>query len=197
MLRRRDSQVIPPELLLDAYSQGFFPMADSRTGRVQWYTADPRAVLPFRPLHVPRRVQRWLRSVPYRYTRDQQFEAVIRACADRADSWINEAIIRSYCGLHRAGHAHSVEVWREGELVGGLYGVSLGGAFFGESMFNRESGASKAALVHLAEHLDARGFQLLEIQMITSLTEQFGAELVTRKEYLPLLGAAAAVDAQW
>lgn len=194
---RASYKPIAPELLLQAYARGYFPMADSETGRIDWYTADPRAILPLHPFHVPRRVQRSLRQAAYTYTRDRDFEAVIRACADRASTWISEGIIRSYVRLHALGHAHSVEVWRDEELVGGLYGVHLGGAFFGESMFNLESGASKAALVHLAEHLSQRGFQLLEIQMITSLTAQFGAQVLPRREYLRLLEAALAIPCEW
>jgi leucyl/phenylalanyl-tRNA---protein transferase len=192
-----DQTFIPPSLLLQAYAQGYFPMADSETGRIGWYTADPRAILPLDPFHVPRRLQRTLRQSPFEYTRDRDFEGVIRGCADREESWINEGIIRSYRRLHQAGFAHSVEVWREGRLVGGLYGVALGGAFFGESMFHRESNASKAALVHLAEHLRARDFLLLEIQMVTPLTEQFGPRRVFRREYQRLLAQALARRCEW
>jgi leucyl/phenylalanyl-tRNA--protein transferase len=191
----RDDETIPPELLLQAYSQGYFPMADD--GWIHWYTADPRAVLPLDPLHVPRRLARALKKTPFTYTRDGAFEAVIRACADRESSWISEGIVRSYTGLHHAGYAHSVEVWRGEELVGGLYGVHLGGAFFGESMFYRVADASKAALVHLAEHLTARGFVMLEIQMITPLTAQFGARHVPRRPYERMLAAALKKPCTW
>ena len=194
---RLQGNLIPPEVLLQAYSQGFFPMGNSATGELEWYTADPRAILPLDPFHVPRRLRRALRSAPYTYTHDRLFEAVIRACADRDSTWISRTIIRSYLRLHQLGHAHSVEVWREGELVGGLYGVHLRGAFFGESMFNVESGAAKAALVHLADHLVERGFRLLEIQMVTSLTEQFGARLIPREEYQRLLAEALALPCSW
>lgn len=166
-------------------------------GEIDWYTADPRATLPLEPFHVPRRLARFLKTAPYRFTRDQQFEAVIRGCADRESTWISEEIIRSYTALHEAGFAHSVEVWRDTVLVGGLYGVVLGGAFFGESMFHREPSASKAALVHLAQHLRARGFHLLEIQMVTPLTEQFRPVLVSRREYLPILRRAIAAGCEW
>jgi len=189
--------LIPPELLLRAYAQGYFPMADEADGEVRWYTADPRAVLPLDPFHVPRRFRRWLRAAPFTYTRDRCFEQVIRACADRESTWISETIVRSYARLHERGHAHSVEVWREDALVGGLYGVRLRGAFFGESMFHREEGASKAALVHLAERLQERGFRLLEIQMITPTTEQFGARAVGRAEYEELLADALSVSCEW
>lgn len=196
-MRSSPVPVIPPEILLQAYAQGYFPMADSAEGEIQWYSADPRAVLPLEPFHVPRRLLRSLRKHGFTCTRDQEFERVIRACADRPSTWINEGIIRSYTGLHEAGFAHSVETWREGELVGGLYGVHLGGVFFGESMFHRAPDASKAALVHLAEHLRARGFRMLEIQMITPLTEQFGAVHVSRREYHQRLREALAVECEW
>jgi len=197
MAARLKTQFIAPEVLLQAYASGFFPMADSRHGPIEWYTADPRAVLPLVPFHVPRRLQRALRKSPFTITRDHEFERVIRACSDRDSTWINEGIVASYTALHRRGHAHSVEVWRGDELVGGLYGVHLGGAFFGESMFHLVDDASKAALVHLAEHLNTQGFRLLEIQMITPLTAQFGARLVRRKEYEALLNEALPLDCPW
>ena len=195
MRQRRD--IIPPELLLQAYARGYFPMADDRTGEINWYTADPRAVLPLHPCHIPRRLARALKTAPFTFTRDQSFEAVMRGCADRDSTWISEGIIRSYRELYEVGCAHSVEVWREGELVGGLYGVHLGGAFFGESTFGRVPDAAKAAMAHLLEHLEGRGFRLLEIQMITNLTAQFGAKPVTRAEYLPLLREALATSCAW
>jgi leucyl/phenylalanyl-tRNA--protein transferase len=194
---RSPSRDIPPELLLQAYASGYFPMADEDTGEIGWYTADPRALLPLRPFHVPQRLRRWLSKAPFCLTRDRAFPAVVRACAERSSTWISEEIIRSYTRLHELGFAHSVEAWREGELVGGLYGVHLGGAFFGESMFYREPGASKAALVHLAEHLEARGFRMLEIQMITPLTAQFGAVPISRRDYMPLLAEALSVHCEW
>ncbi|MFN3650511.1 MAG: leucyl/phenylalanyl-tRNA--protein transferase [Armatimonadota bacterium] len=197
MRSRRSIEIIPPQLLVEAYSRGYFPMADSETGKLGWYTADPRATLPLDPFHVPRRLQRAIKSAPFTCTRDTCFERVMRACADREDTWINEALVQSYTRLHELGFAHSVETWENGELVGGLYGVALGGAFFGESMFNRVSDASKAALVHLAGHLQERGFRLLEIQMVTPLTAQFRPKLVSRREYLPLLSEAIAAEAHW
>lgn len=193
----RKPEFIPPDTLIQAYMQGYFPMADAKSGRIEWYTADPRAVLPLDPFHVPQRLHRALKKAPFTYTTDRAFEQVMRGCADRDDTWINSGIVRSYTALHELGYAHSVEVWREERLVGGLYGVHIGGVFFGESMFYRESNASKAALVHLAGHLNARGFRLLEIQMVTPLTAQFGARLVRRREYLHLLADALSVSCAW
>lgn len=172
-------------------------MADSRNGRIEWYTADPRAILPLHPFHVPRRLQRALRKASFTYTTDRAFAQVVEACADRESTWINDGILQSYTALYECGNAHSVEVWQEGELVGGLYGVHLGGAFFGESMFHRVDDASKAALVYLAGHLNARGFRMLEIQMITPLTAQFGAQPVWGAEYRKLLAAALSVACEW
>lgn len=189
--------MIPPEVLVQAYAQGYFPMGDGRNGAIQWYTADPRAILPLDAFHVPRRLRRALRQAGFAFTRDTDFEAVIRGCAGRESTWISESIVRSYLSLHQAGFAHSVETRLEGELVGGLYGVHLGGVFFGESMFHRVPNASKAALVHLVEHLRERGFRMLEIQMITPLTEQFGAVHVSREEYAGRLREALLADCRW
>ncbi|MGV3724837.1 MAG: leucyl/phenylalanyl-tRNA--protein transferase [Actinomycetota bacterium] len=197
MAIRVKAQFIPPEVLLQAYASGYFPMADSPNGRIEWYTADPRAVLPLAPFHVPRRLQRVLKKEPFTFTRDTQFQRVIRACSDRESTWISEGIVASYTALHERGHAHSVEVWQGAEMVGGLYGVHLGGAFFGESMFHLVDDASKAALVHLAQHLNQQGFRLLEIQMITPLTAQFGARLVKRRQYEALLAEALPMDCAW
>jgi leucyl/phenylalanyl-tRNA--protein transferase len=196
-MRSSRVQVIPPEVLLQAYAQGYFPMADSERGRIQWYTADPRAILPLNPFHVPRRLQRALKTAEFTYSTDQHFEEVVRHCADRPSTWINEGIVRSYLGIHQAGHAHSVEVRLGEELVGGLYGVHLGGAFFGESMFHRAPNAAKAALVHLAARLQSRGFRMLEIQMITPLTEQFGARHINRSDYPALLADAISTECTW
>jgi leucyl/phenylalanyl-tRNA--protein transferase len=166
-------------------------------GQIQWYTADPRAILPLDRFHIPRRLVRELRRRAYTFTRDRCFETVMRACAARESTWISEEMICCYAELHRLGHAHSVETWDGGELAGGLYGVQIGGAFFGESMFTRRPAASKAALVHLVEHLHRQGFALLEIQMITPLTSQFGPELVSRERYVRLLRHALALRCRW
>jgi leucyl/phenylalanyl-tRNA--protein transferase len=164
---------------------------------VQWYSADPRAILPLEPFHIPRRLLRTLKSSGFTYTTDVEFKSVIRACADRDSTWISRELRKSYTRLHELGFAHSVETWRDGQLVGGLYGVALGGAFFGESMFNLVDNAAKGALVHLAERLNARGYRLLEIQMITSLTAQFGAIEVSAAEYLPMLSTALERECAW
>lgn len=176
---------ITAEILVAAYAQGMFPMADSRgADDIQWFDADPRGILPLEGFHIPRRLQRRLRSAPYRVTRNTAFESVIRACADIRDTtWINDTIIGIYCDLHQRRLAHSVEVWQGAVLVGGLYGVALGGAFFGESMFSKEKDASKFALVHLVAHLKEKGFVLLDTQMVTPVTAQFGAVEIGRGDY--------------
>jgi len=194
---RRTSQIIPPEVLLEAYSRGIFPMASPLTGRVEWYQADPRGIIDLERFHIPCRLRRSLRQNPFEIRIDSSFDEVIAACADRDDTWISRAIRNSYQGLHRAGYAHSVESWRDGSLQGGLYGVAIQGAFFGESMFHRTDNASKAALIALSGHLRSRGFQLLDTQMVTPLTAQFGAELISAAEYQIRLKKALHSDCQF
>jgi leucyl/phenylalanyl-tRNA--protein transferase len=190
---------IPGELLLTAYAAGWFPMA-VEGGEIRWFSPDPRGVLPLDEFHVPTRLVRVIRSGRFELRFDTAFENVIRACAeaerDREDpgTWISDDIIDSYVALHDAGVAHSVEVWRAGQLVGGLYGVALRGAFFGESMFHRETDASKVALHALVERLRARGFVLLDTQWVTPHLEQFGAIEIPRDEYIARLHAALEVE---
>lgn len=189
--------MIPPEVLLNAYCHGIFPMADSREGEVGWFTADPRGVVDLDSFHVPARLRRELRKHPFDHTVDSRFEEVMRCCAEREDTWISDEMIASYVALHRAGFAHSVESWREGELVGGLYGVSFRAAFFGESMFHRTANASKAALVFLVNRLKERGYLLLDSQMTTPLMAQFGARLIPQEEYLERLRLALEVECEF
>lgn len=190
--------MIPSELLIAAYSNGYFPMAVD-SGEIRWFSPDPRGVLPLDRFHVPRRLARTLRQgrVPARF--DTRFRAVIEACArDRAEgSWINAEIVESYGALHRQGLAHSVEAWRAGRLVGGLYGVGLGGAFFGESMFHTVRDASKVALCALVERLQQRDYRLLDVQWVTPHLEQFGAIEIPRRRYLQLLKQALTVNCRF
>ena len=192
--------MIPAELLISAYASGWFPMA-VEGGEIRWFSPDPRGIIPLDAFHVPVRLGRAIRRGVFQIRIDEAFEAVIRGCAeaerDRDDpgTWISEEIIQSYVGLHRRGLAHSVEAWRGGRLAGGLYGVALGGAFFGESMFHRETDASKVALVALVERLRSRGYVLLDTQWVTEHLEQFGAVEIQRDEYLKRLEAALAVEA--
>lgn len=207
---RRVSRAQFVQALLGAYRQGAFPMADPGSegegGEVHWYSPDPRAILPLdEGFHVPRRLARTVRSGRFETRFDTCFTEVVRQCAaprrGREDTWINTWIIDAYTILHEAGHAHSVEAWAGDCLVGGLYGVNLGGAFFAESKFSRpELGgrdASKVCLVHLVEHLRRRGFALLDVQLYNPHLEQFGLTLISRKDYLRRLREAIRLDAEW
>jgi leucyl/phenylalanyl-tRNA--protein transferase len=166
-------------------------MADDE-GQIRWYSPDPRGIIRLEQFHVPKRLARTIRSGTFEITADRAFSDVIRACADdREDgTWINDEIVETYIALHARGFAHSIEVWSEGRLAGGLYGVSLRAAFFGESMFHVMTNASKVALVSLVERLRSRGFRLLDVQWTTLHLERFGAEEISRAGYLRLLKKA-------
>jgi leucyl/phenylalanyl-tRNA--protein transferase len=157
---------------------------------IQWFSPDPRAILPLEEFHVPHALRRLMRKKVFETTIDNAFSKVIEACAKREDTWINLEIIESYTRLHELGCAHSVEAWKEGALAGGLYGVAVGGAFFGESMFHHVTDASKIALVALVEHLRARKFALLDTQWLTPHLQQFGGIEISRNQYLRLLQRA-------
>jgi leucyl/phenylalanyl-tRNA---protein transferase len=190
--------MITPELLVSAYASGWFPMAVDG-GEIRWFSPDPRDIIPLDTFNVPRRLARVWRQQRFEISVDRAFREVMQACAeidrDPEDpgTWITDEIIESYSGLHRRGLAHSVEAWRGGQLAGGLYGVALGGAFFGESMFHRETDASKIALMALVERLRDRGYQLLDTQWTTPHLEQFGAIDVPRRQYLGQLERALRV----
>ncbi len=191
---------LTPDLVLSAYAQGWFPMAERRDDpELFWLSPEERGVIPLQGFHVPRRLARLVRSDAFAVRYDTAFDTVIRACAapapDRRESWINADILALYDSLHAMGHAHSVECWRGDALVGGLYGVSLGGAFFGESMFSRERDASKVALVHLVARLIEGGFTLLDAQFITTHLSQFGAQAISRRDYLKRLDRALKIPA--
>ena len=189
---------LTPDLLLYAYQRGVFPMADpTEENAIYWFAPDPRAILPLDTFHVPKNLDRLVRRGRFEVTSDRAFEAVMRACADRASTWISEEIIRVYTAVHEQGFAHSVECWDDGQLVGGLYGVAVGGAFFGESMFHRARDASKVALVHLVERLRRGGFVLLDTQYTTPHLEQFGVVEIPRRVYERRLQRALRVEATW
>jgi leucyl/phenylalanyl-tRNA--protein transferase len=208
-----DSDPPTVEQLLRAYRQGVFPMADPSTREIEWFTADPRAILPIESFHVPKSLARVVRQGRFTITSDTAFREVISACAhDRSAqnrSWISEEVITAYTRLHEAGHAHSVEAWvhsasHKGEgavLVGGLYGVHIGCAFFGESMFSRPeqggSNASKVCLVHLMNRLRQAGFTLVDTQFHNPHLEQFGLFEIPLKDYLARLKAATVRDCRW
>jgi len=191
--------MLPVDLLVSAYASGWFPMAMADAD-IRWFSPDPRGIIPLESFHVPRRLARVIRHGGFRLEVDRDFEAVIRACAiaerdpDDAGTWIDEEIVESYCALHEAGYAHSVEAWRDGRLAGGLYGVALGGAFFGESMFHHVTDASRVALAALVDRLRERGFTLLDTQWTTPHLEQFGAIEISRSRYLKLLAGALDLD---
>lgn len=189
-MRSRTRQTLDPDLILRAYAMGWFPMGAGRRGRIEWFSPDPRGVLPLDTFHAPSRLQRVVRQSRFDIRINTAFEAVMRACADRDETWITEEILQSYVTLHRGGYGHSVETWQDGALVGGLYGVALGGAFFGESMFHTATDASKVALVALVERLRARGFVLLDTQWVTPHLAQFGGTEMRRADYLARLEAA-------
>jgi leucyl/phenylalanyl-tRNA--protein transferase len=181
--------MIDPELLLQGYRLGVFPMA-MEDDSIQWFSPDPRAILPLEDFHVPHALRRLVRRKVFETTIDDAFSKVIEACAQREDTWINLEIIESYTRLHEIGCAHSVEVWKEGKLAGGLYGVAVGCAFFGESMFHHVTDASKIALVALVEHLRVQKFSLLDTQWLTPHLQQFGGIEISRNDYLRVLRRA-------
>jgi leucyl/phenylalanyl-tRNA--protein transferase len=184
-----------PERLLAAYRSGVFPWYDE-ADPICWWSPDPRAIFELDGLRVARRLRRTLRSGRFQATVNRDFGGVIRGCAERAEgTWINAEMTHAYERLHRLGHAHSLEVWHDSELAGGIYGVALGGFFAGESMFTRVTNASKVALVHLVERLRERGFQLFDIQMLTEHTQRLGAVEIPRKTYLQRLRKALAAPA--
>jgi leucyl/phenylalanyl-tRNA--protein transferase len=190
---------LDPDVLLHAYGRGIFPMQDGY--RLRWFTNDPRGVLPLDGgFHIPRRFATALRrpreAGRFQVTTNRCFEAVIRSCAHRPQegTWISEPIVEAYCRLHQLGHAHSVEVWDGQQLAGGLYGVSIGGAFFGESIFSAQPDGGKVALVHLVNLLRTGGYRLLDIQMVTELTAAFGAREIPLQDYLNWLSMALSTE---
>lgn len=191
---------LTPQLLISAYCQGIFPMAHD-DGNIYWYDPDPRAIIPLENFHIPRSLHRTLKKKLFTVTRDQAFSQVIRGCAapapDREHTWISDEIVEAYELLHGLGWAHSVEVWRNGRLAGGLYGVAVRGLFAGESMFSRETDASKVALVHLVHHLKQQGFVLLDTQFLTSHLQRFGAIEIPASQYKARLQHALTVNAHF
>ncbi len=200
-----DPQRPSAELLLRVYASGIFPMVDPRTRAIGYYSPDPRAVIPLDRFHVPRSLARVLAKQVFELRTDTVFERVIRACSEphpgRRETWLDERLIAAYVELHARGLAHSVEAWREGELVGGLYGVHIGAAFFGESMFSRPTlggtDASKVCLVDLVTRLRLGGFTLLDTQFATPHLARFGCVEIPRPRYLELLDDAIRREAAW
>ncbi len=193
---------LDPALLLRAYAAGLFPMADSHDAPdIFWVEPKARGILPLDGFHCPQRLARTLRQERFTHHVDRDFAAVMQACAEatteRQDTWINPTILDAYQALHRLGHAHSVECWQDGRLVGGLYGVRIGAAFFGESMFTRVRDASKCALAHLVARLRTGGFVLLDTQFLTDHLARFGAHEISRSAYRARLSAAVSATADF
>jgi len=184
--------MIAPEVLLQGYRLGVFPMA-MEDGSIEWFSPDPRGILPLDDFHRPHALEQVMRKGNFEIRINTSFGRVMRRCAERPETWINSEIIQSYTRLHERGHAHSVETWLEGRLAGGLYGVTLGGAFFGESMFHEVTDASKVALCALVERLRAQKFVLLDTQWSTPHLQRFGVVEIPRPEYMHLLTRAVAL----
>ena len=195
-MAREAAQPLEPVVLINAYAQGIFPMAD-HNGQLHWYAPDPRAILEHDNLHISRSLRATLRKGIYTVRMDTAFEAVMRCCADRDETWINEEFIKTYTYLHRIGFAHSVEAWQDGQLVGGLYGIALGGAFMGESMFSTATDASKVCLVSLVRHLKERGYILHDTQFLTPHLATLGVTEIPRKSYERRLRAALKLKCTW
>jgi leucyl/phenylalanyl-tRNA--protein transferase len=183
-----------PNVLKIAYSNGFFPMPHPETGQIMWFNPDPRAIMPLGGFHLSASMRRFLAKTTFTVTFDQAFESVIESCADRKDTWITEQFRAAYTRLHRLNLAHSAEVWDGNQLVGGVYGVSIGGAFFAESMFHRATNASKMALFHLVRRLNELGYRLLEVQFMTPHLKSLGAIEIPSDQYLNQLRAAIQVE---
>lgn len=192
MLCTDSAPVLIPQLLLMAYRGGFFPMADGE-GRIQWHCPDPRAIFPLADLSPNKRFLRFLRGSGLHCTTDAAFEDVMRQCATvHGDTWISEEMIAAYTALHHMGHAHSVETWSGDELVGGLYGVRIGRAFFGESMFSLRTNAGKTAFYHLSECLRDAGCTLFDTQYLNEHTKFLGAIEIPREHFMRMLAQALA-----
>lgn len=187
------ANMIPPELLLDFYRKGIFPMAVD--GEMRLFSPNPRGIIPLDEFRIPHGTRKTLKDAAWELRLNTAFREVMLGCAGREETWIDDGIFQSYSALHELGHAHSVEIWRDGMLAGGLYGVQIGGVFFGESMFHRVPGASKVAICRLVEMMRAGGFLLLDTQWVTSHLEKFGAKEIPRTEYLVLLNEAVKVNA--
>jgi len=182
------------EMALEGYREGIFPMGYPRRKEITWHRPETRAILPLGGLHVSRSLARTLRKANFRVTFDTAFSEVMLGCADRDSTWITQQIFAVYTEMHRRGHAHSVEVWVDGQLAGGLYGVHVGGAFFAESKFHRVTDMSKVALVSLVERMRQRGMALLEVQYLTEHLSQFGVVEITDEAYRHVLKAALSLD---
>lgn len=192
------AQHLTPRMLLKAYAAGVFPMAESRDDPgIFWVQPRRRGIFPLEGFHISKSLARRIRRDPFEIRIDTDFAGVVAGCADRDETWINATIFALYQDLHAMGHAHSLEVWEDGALVGGVYGVTLGGAFFGESMFSRRTDASKVALAYLVDRLVAGGFRLFDTQFLTPHLKRLGAIEIARQDYMERLDAALRVEADF
>jgi leucyl/phenylalanyl-tRNA--protein transferase len=181
------ADLFSPDIVLHAYKEGYFPMADSKDGEIFWHSPDPRAIFDIHNIKIPKSLRSKLYNGNFKFSANYDFPYIINKCAERNETWINDDIIETYIELHNMGVAHSIETWQDEHIVGGLYGVAIGGAFFGESMFNTVSDASKAAFFYLTQHLVYQGFTLLDSQYINNFTKQLGAFEIDKELYLILL----------
>ncbi len=186
--------MIDSEFLLNAYCNGLFPMANERDGEIHWFSPEQRGIIPLDGFNISRSLRQTIRKKKFAVRINSNFEATIRACAEREDVWISETIIQSYLRLHKLGRAHSVECWNNEKLVGGLYGVAIGGAFFGESMFSRMTDASKVALIYLVKRMNERGFILLDVQYSTPHLLSLGCIEIPHLEYMQRLQKAVQLN---
>jgi leucyl/phenylalanyl-tRNA--protein transferase len=182
--------LLKPDNMLRLYASGAFPMADAKTGSINWYLPEIRTIIPLNDYNIPRSAKKVIEEKNFEIKFDTDFEGVVAGCADRESTWISVELISAYKRLKKRGHIHTVETWKDGKLVGGLYGVTFRGAFFGESMFSKVSQASKAALVALLQHLKQKGFILLDVQYMTEHLKMFGAVEISFEEYTKLLHKA-------
>lgn len=192
-----NSFFLEPEIVIAAYKNGIFPMAESKEGSIYWYFPERRAIFDIYNSKVAKSTKQIIRKNIYNFKIDENFEQVIRNCGNRDETWINNQIIELYTNLYKIGYAHSIEVYREEKLVGGLYGVTIGGAFFGESMFNFEPNTAKIAFAYLLEVLKYNRFTLLDSQFINPFTQQLGAIEIDSRDYLKLLKKALKLDCQF
>ncbi len=180
-------EYLEPKIMLNLYSQGAFPMADENNGIINWYLPEKRTIIPLNNFNYPRSLKKVIKEANFEFRLDFDFLTVVKNCANRNPSWISDELIEAYLRLNKLGFIHTVETWQKGKLVGGLYGVTIKGAFFGESMFSKVSQASKAALIHLIEHLNEKKFVLLDVQYMTPHLKMFGATEISFEEYKKLL----------
>ncbi len=190
--------MLKPELMLAAYAEGIFPMAESRdAATLHWLDPRKRGIFPLRGFHISRSLARRLRTEAYSIRADTAFSQVVALCGERDETWINAPLVSLYDALHDMGHAHSLEVWQDGRLTGGVFGITLGGAFFGESMFSRRTDASKIALAYLVDRLNMGGFRLFDAQFLTAHLASLGAEEIARADYRERLAKALTLDADF